>query len=141
MFCKVCVESKRNPKSSFVLGSDSFRHDSVRKHQETEQHAKLAKEKNSRLLPIEKTASGQMLSDMRVADTDRVAQLFRICHAMALKGRPYTDYTWMAKLDQKQGLNIGGDYLNDKQARTFTNYIAEVERSKLVIKRYILIIF
>ena len=75
-----------------------------------------------------------MLSDMRVADTDKVAQLFRICHAMALKGRPYTDYTWMAKLGQTQGLNIGGDYLNDKQARTFTNFIAEVERNKLVIK-------
>ena len=58
MLCKVCVDSRRNPKSSFVLGSDSFGHDSVRKHQETEQHAKLAKEKKSRLMPIEKTASG-----------------------------------------------------------------------------------
>ena len=46
-------------------------------------------------------------------------------------GRPYTDFTWMAALDEKKGLDVGQTYRSDKCCREFIDIIAEVERDKL----------
>ena len=63
----------------------------------------------------------------------RYLHLFRTCHAMALKGRPFTDYTWLCKLDRQKGVDIGNMYQRDKFAQKFTHYVAEVKRMKMVI--------
>ena len=134
MFCRICVQSNLNSKSSFVQGSESYRHDSIRKHAETELHIKLERAKKSHKQPVQETDSGRMLSEMRVADTDRMSKLFRISHALALKGRPFLDYVWMGKLAKKLGTLNANEYINDKQAKTYTHYIAEVERKQVVRK-------
>ena len=61
----------------------------------------------------------------------KVKNLIRNAHAIAKKGRPYTDFRWMAALDQKKGLDVGRTYRSDKCCRDFVEDIAEVERRKL----------
>ena len=134
MFWRICVESKLNAKSSFVQWSESYRHDSIRKHAETDLHIKLERAKTAHEQPVQETESGRILSEMRVADTDRMSKLSRMSHALELKGRPYLDYVWMGKLAKKLGTINTNEYINDKQARTYTHYIAEVERKQVVRK-------
>ena len=57
--------------------------------------------------------------------------LFRTCHALAKNARPFTDYTWLCKLDAQKGVDIGTTYRNDKAAQTFTYYIGEVLRLEM----------
>ena len=60
-----------------------------------------------------------------------MSPLFRISHALAVNARPFTDYVWHCELEEAMGVSISKDYRNDKAARMFTKYIAEVERRKL----------
>ena len=57
-----------------------------------------------------------------------MAKPFRTAHAIAKKGRPFTDFVWMCELDEMKGLKIGETYRNHTQARNFVGYIAAVER-------------
>ena len=66
--------------------------------------------------------------------------MFRTCLANATMGRPFSDYTWMCTLDVAKGLQLGKTYLNDKAARTFTGFIAEVEKEKLASVTYCFIL-
>ena len=59
------------------------------KHAETDLHIKLERAKTAHEQPVQETDSGLMLSEMRVADTDRMSKLSRMSHALELKGQPY----------------------------------------------------
>ena len=50
---------------------------------------------------------------------ERMKHLFRNCHAIDKKGRPYTDYVWICLLDKLESIDIGTTYLNDKAASVF----------------------
>ena len=54
--------------------------------------------------------------------------MFRTCHANA---QPFTDFVWQFQLDEMKGLDIGKTYINEKAAKTFCHYMAEVERRKI----------
>ena len=58
-------------------------------------------------------------------------KLFRTAHAIAKKGRPFTDYVWMCDLDEMKGIDIGKTYRNHTQVRCFVAHIAAVERSHI----------
>ncbi|XP_014675882.1 PREDICTED: zinc finger protein 862-like [Priapulus caudatus] len=72
-----------------------------------------------------------MIQNMNEATMSRLEKLFHNAHALALAGRPYTDFVWMAKLDQAKGLDVGSTYLNDKAAHQFIDAIASVEMEHL----------
>ena len=60
----------------------------------------------------------------------KVGKLIRNAYAIAKNGRPRTDFIWMAKLDEKKGLDVGNIHRRDKSCREFVNRIAQVEKKK-----------
>ncbi|XP_045921378.1 zinc finger protein 862-like [Micropterus dolomieu] len=57
--------------------------------------------------------------------------LFRTVHAIGKKARPLSDFEWMCDLDEQKVLSVGSTYRNEKQAKEFMHYIAEVERNNI----------
>ena len=55
---------------------------------------------------------------------------FRTAHAIAKKGRPFSDFVWQCNLDEAKGLDVGNLYRNRKQAHTFIHHIAEAQREQ-----------
>ena len=53
-------------------------------------------------------------------------KLFCTAHAIAKKGRPFTDFVGMCELDEMKGLEIGNTYRNHTQACNFIGFIAAV---------------
>ena len=83
-------------------------------------------------MEVKSTPVHQMLLTLNKVTVERLKHLFRNCHAICKKGRPYTDYVWICQLDQLKGVDIGTAYLNDKVAAVFMHHIAEVAREELV---------
>ena len=59
--------------------------------------------------------------------------LFHTAHAINIKGRPHSDYTWL-RLDVAKGLDIGECYRNYFTCCEFSSVIANVQQAD--IKKY-----
>ena len=106
---------------------DVFKKESVEYHEacKAHSHAKSIIEAQSQPVVMSEAArSQQMLNSKQLY---RLCILFRTCHAIAKKCRPYMDYVWHCELDKVKGLDIGNTYLTDKYARVFTQSIVEIE--------------
>lgn len=62
---------------------------------------------------------------------DKLEKLFRNSHAIAKASRPLSDFTWMARLDEKKSIDVGQTYRNVKSCKEFLVSIAAVERKKI----------
>ncbi|XP_053148082.1 zinc finger protein 862-like [Hemicordylus capensis] len=134
MYCALCRKHNVDLGESthnFCSGTDDFRLDLVNIHHNSEAHAWAnCMEAASGSTPDTATTE-QMLKSMSKETIGRIENLFRTCHAIAKTGRPFTDLDWMCKLDDMKGVNIGSVFRNDKAARIFIHFIAEVERRTL----------
>ena len=135
MICTVCTEASKtdssvDTKNTFTLGCDSFKLESVKLHENSNNHLKakriLQSIRNPSLCPAFK-----IVCNLRQKDYDKLSILFRNCHSLAMKNRPFSDFVWMCELDQAKGLHTGKTYLNEQSAKEFTKYIANTERQKL----------
>ena len=81
--------------------------------------------------PQNTSAAEKALSSMHRAQLYKMDKLFHTAHAIAKKGRPFTDFVWMCEHDEMKGIDIGNTYRNHTQARTFIGFIATVERQKI----------
>ena len=134
MYCQPCIDAKsRNVDvtSSFTDGSTSFHKNSLVAHDVSEKHKKSVLMQEAARAKPGTTISEKSLEKMCHHTFKQMCHLFRNAHALAKKGRPFTDFVWMAELDKKKDVNIGTDYINDKQAATFCHFIAEIEMKKL----------
>ncbi|XP_057168177.1 sperm flagellar protein 2 isoform X2 [Ursus arctos] len=134
MFCGLCrkhgVKSK-GTQVSFFYGTDNFRTEFLNAHHLSEAHAKASLMEATSSSPVNHTATELMVTTMSKVTLGRVENLFRSCHAIAKTGRPLKDFIWMCKLDDMKGVDIGPVFRTNKSARTFTYFIAEVERRNL----------
>lgn len=55
--------------------------------------------------------------------------LFRLAHALAKHGRPFSDFQWLCSLDEAKGLTVGTAYRNDKRCKDFVKAIATNQRN------------
>ena len=62
---------------------------------------------------------------------EKIAKMFRTCHALMMKNRPITDFLWQCDLDEIKGLDIGKSYRNKEAARIFIESIAVTEFGKV----------
>ena len=98
MFYKFCSDSGVNETSNFVSGgAKSFRHDSLNTHDGSELHIRAAQIFQAKQTPKEKSTGGKTVMKLRNIDVEQLSGLFRAAHAMALKGRPFSDFVWMTK--------------------------------------------
>ncbi|XP_061249732.1 sperm flagellar protein 2 isoform X2 [Bos javanicus] len=134
MFCGLCrkhgVTSKGN-QVSFFYGTDNFRTEFLNAHHLSEPHAKASLMEATSGSPGSRATTELMVRTMSKVTLGRVENLFRSCHAIAKTGRPLKDFLWMCSLDDMKGVDIGPVFRTSKSARTFTYFIAEVERRAL----------
>ncbi|XP_044088768.1 sperm flagellar protein 2 [Neovison vison] len=134
MFCGLCrkhgVKSRGN-QVSFSYGTDNFRTEFLNAHHLSEAHAKASLMEATSISPMNRATPELMVTTMSKVTLGRVENLFRSCHAIAKTGRPLKDFIWMCKLDDMKGVDIGPVFRTNKSARTFTYFIAEVERRNL----------
>ncbi|XP_040118250.1 sperm flagellar protein 2 isoform X1 [Oryx dammah] len=134
MFCGLCrkhgVTSKGN-QVSFFYGTDNFRTEFLNAHHLSEAHAKASLMEATSGSPGSRATTELMVRTMSKVTLGRVENLFRSCHAIAKTGRPLKDFLWMCSLDDMKGVDIGPVFRTSKSARTFTYFIAEVERRTL----------
>ncbi|XP_033615101.1 sperm flagellar protein 2 isoform X3 [Fukomys damarensis] len=134
MFCALCrkhgVKSGGSQMSLFY-GTDNFRTEFLNAHHISEAHAKASLMEAASSSPVNRAATELVVRTMSKVTLGRVENLFRSCHAIAKTGRPLQDFIWMCKLDDMKGVDIGPVFRTNKSARTFTYFIAEVERKTL----------
>ncbi|XP_075596817.1 sperm flagellar protein 2 isoform X2 [Balearica regulorum gibbericeps] len=134
MFCAPCrkhnVDLGENI-HNFCSGTDDFKLEFINTHQSSEAHAWATCMEAASTASPDTASAEQMLKSMNSITLGRVENIFRTCHAIAKSGRPFTDLDWMCKLDDMKGVDIGSVFRNDKSARMFTHFIAEVERRSL----------
>ncbi|XP_048360107.1 zinc finger protein 862-like [Sphaerodactylus townsendi] len=134
MYCALCQQHKVDlgeVEHNFCSGTDDFRLELVAEHESSEAHAwATCMEAASSSVP-DPTTTEEILKNMSKTTLGRIENLFRTCHAIAKTGRPLTDLDWMCKLDDMKGVDIGSVFRNDKAARIFIHFIAEVERRAL----------
>ncbi|XP_066844386.1 sperm flagellar protein 2 isoform X3 [Anser cygnoides] len=134
MFCALCrkhnVDLGENV-HNFCSGTDDFKLEFINTHQNSEAHAWATCMEAASTASPNRASAEQMLKSMNSITLGRVENIFRTCHAIAKSGRPFTDLDWMCKLDDMKGVDIGSVFRNDKSARIFIHFIAEVERRAL----------
>ena len=115
-----------------VQGSDNFKKHALVVHDQSDGHKDAVKKfwAKTQAKPGESEAEKCLLS-LNKADMTRLDLLFRNAHAIAVNSRPFSDFQWMAKLDEKKGLPVGKTYRNDKQCSSFIKSISAVERAKI----------
>ncbi|KAM9261905.1 sperm flagellar protein 2 [Morus bassanus] len=134
MFCAPCrkhnVDLGENI-HNFCSGTDDFKLEFINMHQSSEAHAWATCVEAASTASPDIASAEQMLKSMNSITLGRVENIFRTCHAIAKSGRPFTDLDWMCKLDDMKGVDIGSVFRNDKSAKMFIHFIAEVERRAL----------
>nr|XP_008114323.1 PREDICTED: E3 SUMO-protein ligase KIAA1586 [Anolis carolinensis] len=134
MYCALCRKHNVDlgeKTHNFCSGTDDFIIEIIGEHHSSEAHAwATCMEEASSCAPDTATTE-QMLKSMSKTTLGRIENLFRTCHAIAKTGRPFTDLDWICQLDDMKGVDIGSIFRNDKTARIFIHFIAEVERRTL----------
>ena len=125
MVCVVCIEF--GEKSMFTTGCPSYKLDSIRKHETSKQHTWAVAKAKANEQPASQSVSAKIVQSLNKDIFDKLAFMFRTCHALLLRNRPLRDFEWQCKLDQIKGLNIGNTYTNRVKALEFSMAIADVE--------------
>ena len=135
MFCRGCKLYDQN--GPFVTGCTNFRKDTLKGHEKSVSHKLNMEREAAASAPTSSSVASSSLVKLKSHVASRVKMMFRTVHGMALKGRPFTDFVWLCHLDRSKGLDIGTDYVNDKQAALFTSCVAaaEMERIKAEITK------
>lgn len=134
MYCVLCRKHNvdlEETTHNFCSGTDDFRVELLSEHESSEAHAWATCMEAASSSAPETINTEEILKNMSKAALGRIENLFRTCHAIAKTGRPFTDLDWMCKLDDMKGVDIGSIFRNDKAARIFIHFIAEVERRAL----------
>lgn len=128
MYCKIC---RKHPElhdatSNLVIGTSSFRKRALQTHDIATEHMRCMKEDHRKANPTE---AGPMDVVLEKVDDDAINQLtvlFNTAFFVAKKKNPFSSYSDLLGLQEKNGINVGQQYRNDKQCRDFISHIAEV---------------
>ena len=76
--------------------------------------------------PLEKA-----ITTMEKQDFSQTKVLFTTIYYLIENSRPFTDFKGLTELQRTNGVTLGETYCNDKQAKTFANYIYQAKRQTL----------
>ena len=145
IYCKTCRASygdlavsklpdrgifKKYSKGPFVVGCSNLKKSTLVDHQNSQGHKDSELHAENRKNPGQSVAEKSIEKINQVA-FDRLKHLFRNAHAIAKFNRPFSDFTWMADLDERKGIVIGDTYRNDKACRAFIAAISSVELHRI----------
>lgn len=134
MYCALCRKHNVDlgeKTHNFCSGTDDFILELVDDHHNSEVHAWASCMETASSSNPDSDTTQHVLKNISKTTLGKIENLFRTCHAIAKTGRPFTDLDWISKLDDTKGVDIGSIFRNDKAARIFIHFIAEVERRAL----------
>ncbi|XP_069105153.1 zinc finger protein 862-like [Argopecten irradians] len=129
--CKWCIEIHPDQAASFKWATGKL--ETIKHHEKSKAHIKSVEivAGKKKAAAGEETLATKSLQSLNKAVIDKLIILFRNAHALCLSGRPFTDFVWLTKLDKAKGLDIGNTYLNNKRAKEFTDYIAQIQLNQV----------
>ena len=136
MWCGVSIEQRpclAECKSPMFKKTDRFRKVNLKVHDKTSHHIVCLNDaekanRPSHAVPIDQTTLGRLFLKCRWHQYNRVVSLFNTAYTVAKHSRPYTDFVWMSQMQNQNGLDLGGNYMNDKGCSLFVKQTAIVLR-------------
>ena len=101
MFCKDCRKystSDFQKKGPFVIGTENFKLESIKEDEKSQSHLRCIHIAAAKRAPPNTTPAEKALCSLHQAQNEKMDKLFRTAHAIAKKGRPFTDFVWMCEL-------------------------------------------
>ena len=136
MFCTPCRASygvsasmrlpdrglfRKYSKGPFVIGGTNMKRTTLTAHEASDGHSVAVEHERNRTARTGTSIAEQSIQKMNRAVVDKLDKLFRNAHAIAKNNRPFSDYVWMATLDERKGLFLGETYRNERACKEFMN--------------------
>lgn len=81
--------------------------------------------------PILDTQAAKIVRTLNEDNFRKMKILFNTTHALAIKNRPFTDFKWLCNLQTKNDIQLGETYIHANASKTFLNFIAMNELSRI----------
>ena len=146
MFCTPCRASygvsasmrlpdrglfRKYSKGPLVIGGTNMKRTTLTAHEASDGHRVAVEHERNRTARPGTSIAEQSIQKMNRAVFDKLDTLFRNAHAIAKNNRPFSNYVWMATLDERKGLFLGETYRNEKACKEFIHSIANMEKDKV----------
>ena len=126
-----CGLFRKYSKGPFVIGGTNMKRTTLTAHEASDGHSVAVEHERNRTARPGTSITEQSIQKMNRAVFDKLDKLFRNAHAIAKNNRPFSDYVWMATLDERKGLFLGETYRNEKACKEFIHSIANMEKDKV----------
>ena len=133
MACTTCQKHPQiaDLKSTLVIGTDNIRKDPLYKHLKSTSHlacvsrqSKLDSKGNS--TATTSTPIGRGILALHEKHRQRLNMLFNTAYGLAKKSRPFTDFETVCRIQIKNSMELGDNYINNKAVQQFTSCIAKM---------------
>ena len=128
MYCRVCrrFPELHDRQSQLVAGTSTYRKRTLQTHSISTHHVRCMKEESRKDHPEQQGPMDVVLSNIDEKAQKRMERIFNTAFHVAKKKKPFSDFPDLLVLQEKNGLDIGDQYRNDKQCNDFVGHIAEV---------------
>ena len=131
MFSLLQYASADAKNSVFITGCHSMKLESITKHEESNVHKKCIAIDEAKKKTILDTQATKIVRTSNEDNFRKMKILFNTAHALAIKNRPFTDFKWLCNLQTKNDIQLGETYINANASKTFVNFIAMTELSRI----------
>ena len=123
---------RKYSKGTFVIGGTNMKRTTLTAHEASDGHSVAVEHERNRIAHPGTSIAEQSIQKMNRAVFNKVDKLFRNAHSIAKNNRPFSDYVWMATLDERKGLILGQTYRNEKACKEFIHSIANMEKDNVM---------
>jgi len=131
----VCALNSRiwlNVRDRCFRKTDRFQKDTLKVDDETSHYSVCLndtekEDRASRAVHVDQTTLGRLFLKWRRHQYNRIVSLFNAAYTVGIYRsytRPYTDFVWMSQMQKQNGLDFGGNYMNDKGCSLFVKQVA-----------------
>ena len=134
MFCGVCREfpSLCDKGSNIVKGiSENYRKKTLRYHEKSEKHNICISRKSALEHPGETSMAKSIVKSVEKS-SELFETLFNTAYYIALENESFAKFPELLKLQSKNGVKIGENYINDKACRQFCISCSEVLKDEVI---------
>lgn len=124
MFCSICRNNKvtADKSCSMFMGTNAFRKDTLASHWKSQAHIKCAEREAVRKSEETQGSSfvGPIVDCVRKMDSnleEQIRKLLNTAYFVCKEEMPFTSYPTLIKLQEKNGLDVGGFYRSDNACR------------------------
>lgn len=128
IYCKECGKSMAGS-SAFVTGSNTFRIETLKKHNASNKHITCRDKCTAKVSPLPAAFQLQAAANRSSDEADMMIK-FNIAYNIAKEELPFTKFKSEIILHKKNGLNVNPTYSNDVACAQFVGVIADTLKKK-----------